>query len=143
MGRLFGAREVTDMATPDNKNELIRGLPLIPHDESGPVFQAPWQAAAFALAVRLSMEGHFTWSEWTTVFSAEIWKAQKEGDPDLGNTYYHHWVRALERLCGQRRLVGADEIGKRTEEWRQAYLNTPHGKPVDLDVAVLRDPLVK
>ena len=131
------------MPTPYKQDELIQELPLIPRDESGPVFEAPWQAAVFALTVRLSMEGHFTWTEWTTVFSSAIWKAQKEGDPDLGNTYYHHWVSALERLCEERRLVNADDMGQRTEEWRQAYLNTPHGKPIELEAAFLRDSLAK
>ena len=126
-----------------NQNELIQDLPLIPRDEDGPVFQAPWQAAAFALAVRLSAEGHFTWPEWTEVFSAEIRKAQEEGDPDLGNTYYNHWVNTLERLCEERCLVVYDDMGQRTEEWRQAYLNTPHGKPVELSAAFLRGPLAK
>ena len=131
------------MSTPTNQDELIQDLPLIPRDQDGPVFQAPWQAAAFALAVRLSAEGHFTWPEWTEVFAAEMRKAQEAGDPDLGNTYYHHWMNALERLCKERCLVGADDMGPRTEEWRQAYLNTPHGKPVELAVAIRHGPLAK
>jgi nitrile hydratase accessory protein len=126
-----------------SQNELIQDLPLIPHDEDGPVFQAPWEAAAFALAVRLSAEGHFTWPEWTQVFTAEIQKAQEKGDPDLGNTYYHHWVEALERLCEERRLVAHDDMTQRTEEWRQAYWNTPHGKPIELQAAFVRGPLAK
>ena len=32
--------------------------------KAGPVFAEPWQAQAFALAVRLSEQGHFTWKEW-------------------------------------------------------------------------------
>jgi nitrile hydratase accessory protein len=126
-----------------NQNELIQGLPMIPRDEDGPVFEAPWQAAAFALAVQLSVEGHFTWSEWTDVFATEIHKAQEQGDPDLGNTYYDHWVKALERLCEERGLVNHDHMSQRTEEWRQAYLNTPHGSPIELSAAFLRGPLAK
>ena len=126
-----------------DQHDLIKNLPLIPRDEDGPVFQAPWQAAAFALAVRLSAEGHFTWPEWTEVFSAEIKKAQEQGDPDLGNTYYDHWVNALERLVEERCLIGHDAMNQRTEEWRQAYWNTPHGKPIDLSAAFLRGPLAK
>ena len=38
-------------------------LPRLPRDEGGPVFAEPWQAAAFALAVRLSEKGYFTWQE--------------------------------------------------------------------------------
>jgi nitrile hydratase accessory protein len=126
-----------------NQNQLIHDLPLIPRDEDGPVFHAPWQAGAFALAVRLSVEGHFTWKEWTDIFSVEIRKAQEQGDPDLGNTYYEHWVNALGRLCQERHLVDQDDMRQRTEEWRQAYLNTPHGKPIELSAAFVRGPFAK
>ena len=114
---------------------LLRGLGQIPHDEEGPVFNAPWAAAAFALAVRLSQEGHFTWREWTQTLAGEIAKAQRQGDPDLGDTYYCHWVNALERLCAEKALADASDVHRRKEEWRQAYLNTPHGKPVELSAA--------
>ena len=115
-----------------DSSELMRDLRQIPHDEDGPVFKAPWEAAAFALAVRLSQEGHFTWAEWTESLTEEITEAQRQGDPDLGNTYYHHWASALERLCAEKGLVGRPEMDRRKEEWRRAYLNTPHGKPIEL-----------
>lgn len=101
-------------------------------DNGAPVFAAPWEASAFALAVRLSGEGHFTWSEWAATLSEEIHAAQREDDPDRGNTYYRHWLRALERLCSQRGLVSREEASDRKEAWRNAYLDTPHGKPVEL-----------
>jgi nitrile hydratase accessory protein len=74
---------------------MSRALPFQPHDDEGPVFAEPWQAQAFALAVRLADEGLFTWDEWAAALSAEIARAQEAGDPDLGNTYYQHWLRAL------------------------------------------------
>ena len=114
-------------------------LGQIPRDDDGPVFNEPWQAQAFALAVRLSEEGHFTWDEWATTLSQEITRAQFAGDPDLGDTYYHHWVVALERLCSEKNLVGLASMDQRTEEWRQAYLNTPHGKPIELSAAFRSD----
>jgi nitrile hydratase accessory protein len=114
---------------------LLGDLGQIPQDEEGPVFDEPWQAAAFALAVRLSQEGHFTWHEWADTLSREIAEAQRRGDPDLGNRYYHHWVVALERLCADKGLVARDGMDHRKKEWRQAYLNTPHGKPIELSAA--------
>jgi nitrile hydratase accessory protein len=113
----------------------IDALPALPRDREGPVFDEPWQAQAFALAVRLSEAGYFTWSEWTEVFSQEITAAQERGDPDLGDTYYHHWLNALERLCAAKGLVGLKDLARRREAWRRAYLNTPHGQPVDLSAA--------
>ena len=67
-----------------------------PGDE--PPFREPWEAQAFAMTVKLHEAGHFTWPEWAAVLSEEIAEAQKLGDPDLGTTYYHHWLRALERM---------------------------------------------
>lgn len=120
---------MTDPQLPGGTN----GLGDIPLGSDGsPVFAAPWEASAFAIAVRLSGEGHFTWDEWTATLSEEIRAAQLEGDPDLGDTYYKHWLRALERLCRARGLVSQEEASGRKEAWRKAYLDTPHGKPVEL-----------
>ena len=107
-------------------------LPIQPHDDDGPVFAEPWQAQAFALAVKLSEQGHFTWKEWAETLGAEIQAAVDSGEPDLGDTYYDHWMRALERLSLEKKLVTSETIDHRTDQWRQAYLNTPHGKPVEL-----------
>jgi nitrile hydratase accessory protein len=104
----------------------------LPQNSSGPVFNEPWEAQAFALAVRLSEAGYFTWSEWAACLSQEIRSAQERGDPDLGHTYYHHWLAALERLCVGKGLVIEEEMGRRKEQWRRAYLNTPHGQPIEL-----------
>ncbi len=74
-----------------------------------PVFNAPWEALAFAMALQLHQKGLFTWNEWAETLAQVIRDAQAEGDPDLGDTYYLHWVRALERLMIGRGL--ADEQG--------------------------------
>lgn len=117
----------------------IDDLPALPRDQESPVFNEPWEAQAFALAVRLSEVGCFTWSEWVEIFSQEIKTAQKQGDPDLGDTYYHHWLNALERLCAEKGLVGHEDMSRRQEEWRRAYLNTPHGQPIELSAAFKDD----
>src|SRR5262249_36485685 len=84
------------------------------------------------LAVRLAEAGRFTWSEWAAFLSEEIRAAQLRGDPDLGTTYYDHWLAALERLCIAKGLVSGADMDHRKEEWRAAYLNTPHGQPVEI-----------
>lgn len=119
----------------NDQQTLIQELGDIPKDDEGPVFKEPWEASAFALAVRLSQEGRFTWSEWASTLSEEITAAQERGDADLGDTYYHHWVAALERLCAEKGLVAHETMDQRKENWRQAYLNTPHGKPIELSAA--------
>jgi len=116
----------------------IHELPALPRDQEGPVFNEPWEAQAFALAVRLSEAGCFSWSEWTTALSQEIKAAQGRGDPDLGQTYYCHWLNALEWLCVEKGLVGREDMRQRTETWRCAYRHTPHGQPVELSAASQR-----
>ena len=96
-------------------------------------FREPWEAQAFALAVRLEAEGHFTWAEWSEVLGAEIKKAQARGDPDDGTTYYRHWLAALRRLVTEKGLLAPPEIDARKSAWQRAYEETPHGQPVSLD----------
>ena len=121
--------------TDNNTNAIIKDLPALPRDEEGPVFNEPWEAKAFALAVNLSEAGYFSWPEWVTHFSREIKSAKDRGDPDLGETYYHHWLNALENICSAKGLVGIDDRRRRKDKWRRAYLNTPHGRPIELSAA--------
>ena len=114
-------------------NPDLEALPSIPLGDEGPVFKAPWEAQAFAMTLRLHQAGHFTWAEWAAALSAEIERAQARGDPDLGDSYYRHWLRALERLAAEKGLVTIDGLEGRTEAWRRAHARTPHGQPVALD----------
>jgi len=107
-------------------------LPGLPRDEEGPVFREPWEAQAFAMTLRLHEAGHFTWPEWAATLGAEIEAAGKAGDPDLGDTYYRHWLKALEKLVAEKGLAGPVEMDERKSAWRRAFLATPHGKPIDL-----------
>ena len=113
----------------------IDDFPALPRDQDGPVFNQPWEAKAFALAVRLSEAGCFTWPEWVKIFSQEINAAQERGDAGLGDTYYQHWLIALERICIEKGLIEGKAMRRRKSTWRRAYLNTPHGHPVDLSAA--------
>jgi nitrile hydratase accessory protein len=110
-------------------------LPPLPRDEGGPVFAEPWEAQAFALAVRLSAQGHFTWKEWAAALAAELKTAADRGGPDDGTRYYHHWLAALERLVTAKGLSDSAELLARKEAWADAYRHTPHGKPVELAAA--------
>jgi nitrile hydratase accessory protein len=107
-------------------------LPRLPRDESGPVFAEPWEAQAFAMAVRLSAQGYFTWKEWAANLAEELRKAAEAGEPDDGSRYYHHWLRTLEGLVKARGLATADELSARKEAWADAYRHTLHGSPVVL-----------
>jgi len=121
---------MTILNTPDQ--ECYPELPNLPRDIEGLVFQEPWQAQAFALAVRLSAQGHFTWTEWAESLAAELAAAVDRGEADDGSEYYHHWVAALEKLVTSKGLAGGPELYERKEAWADAYRHTPHGTPVQL-----------
>lgn len=104
----------------------------IPRDGDGPVFAEPWQAQAFALTVRLSAEGHFTWSEWAKVLSEQFRAAAARGEPDDGTHYYEHWLAALETLVAAKGLISPSGLAVRKSDWAAAYRATPHGQPVRL-----------
>ena len=112
--------------------DRLSELPPLPRDEGGPVFAEPWQAQAFALAVRLSEQGYFTWKEWAATLADELKAAADRGEPDDGSRYYEHWLAALERLVTSRQLANSAELLQRKEDWADAYRHTPHGKPVEL-----------
>jgi nitrile hydratase accessory protein len=107
-----------------------RDVPPLPAERDGPVFEQPWQAMAFALAVHLSERGAIPWSEWSAALGREIQAAT--GDRAQPDGYFQHWLRALERICAEKGMVDPVEIRSRQEEWRRAYLDTPHGEPVEL-----------
>jgi nitrile hydratase accessory protein len=94
------------------------------------VFAEPWQAQAFALAIRLHAEGAFTWPQWAEALSRQI-----AADPaDDGSRYFHHWVAAMEALVDERGLVTAADLAVRKTAWAEAYRRTPHGHPVALSL---------
>ena len=107
-------------------------LPGLPRDADGPVFAEPWEAQAFALAVALHERGVFTWAEWAAALAAEIRRAQADGDPDTGDTYYRHWLAALERLVAEKGVADAATLARYADAWGRAADRTPHGTPIDL-----------
>jgi nitrile hydratase accessory protein len=116
--------------TPDA--QALAALPKLPRDEGGPVFAEPWQAQAFALAVKLSEQGHFTWKQWAETLAGELEAAAQRGEPDDGSHYYDHWLAALERLVQAKGLLDRAALVERKEAWADAYRHTPHGKPIEL-----------
>jgi nitrile hydratase accessory protein len=109
----------------------LASLPL-PRDTGGPVFAEPWQAQAFALAVSLSDQGHFTWKEWAGELADTLRAAADRGEPDDGSQYYDHWLATLERVVMAKGLADQATLVARRDAWATAYRNTPHGTPVVL-----------
>jgi nitrile hydratase accessory protein len=117
------------------ESDRLAGLPRLPREKDGPVFAEPWEAQAFALAVKLSEQGYFTWKEWASALADELRAAVDRGEPDDGSHYYHHWLAALERLVTAKGLTDRASLETRKEAWADAYRHTPHGKPVELAAA--------
>jgi nitrile hydratase accessory protein len=115
-----------------SKAPTVEELPSLPRDDDGPVFREPWEAQAFAMILSLHEQGHFTWPEWAECLGAEITAAQDRGDADLGDTYYLHWLRALERLMASKEIVSPHELARRKAAWDRAAHATPHGQPIVL-----------
>jgi nitrile hydratase accessory protein len=107
-------------------------FPDQPRDAAGPVFRAPWEAQAFAMTLALHQRGLFTWTEWAQALAAEIARAQAAGDPDLGDTYYRHWLAALEALVASKGAGSRDELLHYRHAWDRAAARTPHGQPIEL-----------
>jgi len=104
----------------------------LPADGDGPVFREPWEAHAFALTVSLHQRGLFSWPEWAAALAAQIGAAQRAGDADLGDTYYHHWLAALETLVKAKGASSNEELARTRDAWDHAADRTPHGQPIEL-----------
>ena len=96
------------------------------------MFAEAWQARAFALVLKLSERKHFTQGEWTAALARELQNAASRGEVDDGTHYYEHWLAALEALAVEKGLASPASLDSRKLAWRDAYLRTPHGEPVEL-----------
>ena len=114
-------------------------LPGQPTEDGEPIFREPWEAQAFAMAVRLHEQGVFAWTDWAATLAEEIERAQASGDADLGDTYYHHWLATLERIVSDTGAAPADDLERTREAWRRAAARTPHGDPIELTEADFAD----
>jgi nitrile hydratase accessory protein len=117
---------------PAKARRATQAVPSIPCDAKGPVFREPWEAQAFAMALALYDRGLFAWPEWAAILSDEIKKAQAAGDPDTGETYYQHWLNALERMVAEKGVTDASTLRRYHDAWDHAADRTPHGTPIEL-----------
>jgi nitrile hydratase accessory protein len=108
-------------------SDLLAALPAIPRDKDGPVFQEPWEAQAFAMVVALHDKSLFTWSEWVDTLAQTIKSADHHDD-----TYYHHWLTALEYLVIAKNVTSPESLHALEEAWDRAARATPHGQPIEL-----------
>ena len=103
--------------------------------DGGPVFDEPWQAHVLALAFALSERGVLTNAQWSQALGEALRRTEAAGAPDTPATYYQAALAALERLAADGGAVTAEALDERTEAWRRAYRDTPHGAPVELSAS--------
>jgi nitrile hydratase accessory protein len=84
------------------------------------------------MTLQLHEGGWFTWPEWAAALAAEIAAAKARGDPDSGDTYYHHWLAALEKMVAAKTLIREADLRERRDAWAAAARATPHGRPIVL-----------
>ena len=89
------------------------------------VFNEPWEAQAFAMAVSLHEKGLFSWKEWAAALAQEI-------SADSSRSYYESWLATLEKLVEAKKVMSEAERLARIDAWDQAARATPHGKPIEL-----------
>ena len=124
----------------DAKFQMMRkgktGAPAMPLSPKK-AFDVPWHAEVFALAVYLNEGGYFDWPEWAGRFGENLAAAKSakigvvEG-LDGSDDYYQIWLQTLTELMQEKGLVDAKMLASIKAQWREAYLTTPHGKPVHL-----------
>ena len=120
---------------PEATRRATAAVPGIPVGPDGPVFRAPWEAQAFALALALHQRGLFTWNEWAETLAGEIKRAQEGGDPDTGDSDYRHWLAALERIVAAKGVTDDATLSRYQSAWSRAAQRTPHGSPIELEPA--------
>ncbi len=116
----------------DRTAAIAEVVPGFARDAGGPVFREPWEAQAFAMTLALYDRGLFTWPEWAAMLATEIQRARENGDPDTGETYYRHWLAALERMVSEKHVADTWTLSRYHDAWDRAADRTPHGLPIEL-----------
>ena len=101
-------------AAPDPRITAMDEQAALPRKNGELVFEAPWEARAFGLAVALNEAGVYPWRDFSQGLAAETAALERQGTPA---SYYEHWLETLEKLAIARGLVTLDELDARTAEY--------------------------
>ena len=97
--------------------------------DSEPIFQAPWEARAFAIVNQLANAQEYSWSEWTEQFAEEISAAEHE--PTDTSSYYERWVRTCEKLLITKGILNPLAIEQRIKDFLIEHETTIDHKHAD------------
>jgi nitrile hydratase accessory protein len=79
----------------------------LPRKNGELVFEAPWEARAFGLAVALNESGLYHWRDFSQGLATEIATAEQKG---TSSSYYERWLASLEKLVIARGLTTREEL---------------------------------
>jgi nitrile hydratase accessory protein len=105
--------------------------PLRRKDEA-PLFDEPWQAQALAMADLLVQSGAIGAQDWADRLGAHLKQAAASALADDADAYYGAVLAALEDLLYTSGALEPSQVARFQEQWKRAYLNTPHGSEVEL-----------
>lgn len=91
----------------DKRIALMDESIALPRSNGELVFESPWEARAFGLAVALNEAGVYAWSDFSQGLARQI--ASEEGSGGA-SSYYERWLATLERLVVANGLITPAEI---------------------------------
>lgn len=108
--------------------------PIEPPRKNGElVFEAPWEARAFGMAMVLYQQDVYPWGEFSgrlAAASAEEGTAPEDSvfplPPTIESRYYEKWLAALEGVVRERGLITDQEIQERTNEFAAGLWDDHH-----------------
>lgn len=98
----------------DRRIAEMKEAVALPRKNGELVFEAPWEARAFGMAVALNEGGAYAWPEFSARLAGEIAEAEREA---ATSSYYERWLASLEKLALERGLVSRDELAARAAEY--------------------------
>jgi len=79
----------------------------LPRKNGELVFEAPWEARVFGLAVALNESGYYPWRDFSQGLAAETATTEQEGS---SSSYYERWLASLEKLVIAKGLMTREEL---------------------------------
>jgi len=98
------------------------------------VFDEPWQAQVLAMADLLIQSKQISAGDWSSALGEQLKINQTvaDGFNDNKENYYRAALSALIQLVESQQIISHQQLHTREDDWKNAYLSTPHGKPVEL-----------
>lgn len=84
----------------------------LPRDNGELLFEAPWEARAFGVAVALHEKGKFEWKAFSQALAAQIRRSELAGQ---SNPYYESWLAALRVVVTHDKMLTPGDIDIRSE----------------------------